>query len=197
MRLIVLLITFLNNWLATQIWCIFFKLLSGYIYTWMMFIYIHKHHPCMCLVLWNCNLYMKKFHMNPSDCVTSWEAPSFGASPRSCSTHTGWTSHTGYALQCGSCGFSAAAEPETSSAARRFPSEVAAYVIYVAEHCRASEKRLLRRATAIKGVWAIGKPQEGRSHVVIEVTSPPAGDAWQNHSRGIWSPCKVTFALSF
>lgn len=120
---------------------------------------------------------------------------------RDCSqsfTHTGWTSHIVYALQCGSCGFTAAAaaaaEPENSSAARWFHSEEAAYVMHVAEHCRASEKLMLRGATAIKGVWAIGKKPRG---YWSNISTCWRRLAKPQHSRGIWFLCKVTFALEF
>lgn len=114
----------------------------------------------MCFVL--CKLQPLLTYLLLHDVLRSsvlWSPP-WEALPQSL-THSGWTKVTFLRFTMRSCGFTAAANPENSSAARRFHGEEPAYVM--AEHCRASEKRMLRGATAIKGVWAIGKPPGGRT----------------------------------
>lgn len=129
--------------------------------------------PYMCFVL--CKLQPLLTYLLLHDVLRSsvlWTPP-WEALPQSL-THSGWTKLTYfYALQCGAAASLQQQTQKTAAHARRFHGEEPAYVM--AEHCRASEKRMLRGATAIKGVWAIGKPRGGRSHAVIEATSPPAG----------------------
>lgn len=129
-------------------------------------IHIYKFiHPRMCLVLWNCcSLCLKKFQLNLTNCMVSSEAPSFGVHGAELGLevlHVPLKQVTHFMLYNAEAAASLQQQSQKNSraAARRFRSEEAAYVMYVAEHCRASEKWMLRGATAIKGVWAIGKPR--------------------------------------